>query len=440
MKKLFFAALALIVVMASCVKDPKYPGVSINNVKYTPTAVQEGDVVTVTAEVGRYYDVILKLVYTVDEGREEIVSMHEVDANLFSGQIPGQADGAKVTFHITATGDEVMPTTTSDMEYTVGAVAIDYSVLRLNELNGNDKFIEIYNSGTEALNLKGVYIEKDGNQNWAGDATVSVEAGGYLVLWSEDVALDHPDVSESLIFHSGLSAKKNVRIQLFSPAAESIDDFNLTNIDANDPAYIPAPASYSRNADGKWYYSDATPGEVNVDGTVEVLGLEGGDTPEPPTPDEPDYTNLVLNELNGTDKFIELYNMGDLDLVLTSGMTIEKDDKTDPIWTADGTLTVPAHGYLVLWSGDVALDHPELPETMFFGSGLSAKKTLRIELFMEDGTSRDLFTRGLTGEWGQTISSVDGSYARTPDGGAWKLAEATPGAANPTEGEEIPQE
>ncbi len=27
----------------------------------------------------------------------------------------------------------------------VGAVAVDYSVLRLNELNGNDKFIEIYN-------------------------------------------------------------------------------------------------------------------------------------------------------------------------------------------------------------------------------------------------------------------------------------------------------
>jgi len=439
MKKILFAALALIVMMASCVKDPQYPGITISNMSYSPTAVQADVPVTVTATITSFYDFTATLYYTVDNGKYKEVDMIPAnEKDVYGAVIPGQPNDAKVTFHIVASGE--MTTTSPEMEYTVGAVAVDYSVLRLNELNGNDKFIEIYNTGADPINLNGVYIEKDGSQNWLADNTVKIDAGGYLLLYSEDVALDHPDVPEALIFHSGLSAKKNVRIQLFTPAGESIDDFNLTNIDANDPAYIPAPASYSRNADGKWYYSDATPGEVNVDGTVEVLGLEGGDTPEPPTPDEPDYTNLVLNELNGTDKFIELYNMGDLDLVLTSGMTIEKDDKTDPIWTADGTLTVPAHGYLVLWSEDVALDHPELPETMFFGSGLSAKKTLRIELFMEDGTSRDLFTRGLTGEWGQTISSVDGSYARTPDGGAWKLAEATPGAANPTEGEEIPQE
>ena len=439
MKKILFAALALIVMMASCVKDPQYPGITISNMSYSPTAVQADVPVTVTATITSFYDFTATLYYTVDNGKYKEVDMIPAnEKDVYGAVIPGQPNDAKVTFHIVASGE--MTTTSPEMEYTVGAVAVDYSVLRLNELNGNDKFIEIYNTGADPINLNGVYIEKDGSQNWLADNTVKIDAGGYLLLYSEDVALDHPDVPEALIFHSGLSAKKNVRIQLFTPAGESIDDFNLTNIDANDPAYIPAQASYSRNADGKWYYSDATPGEVNVDGTVEVLGLEGGDTPEPPTPDEPDYTNLVLNELNGTDKFIELYNMGDLDLVLTSGMTIEKDDKTDPIWTADGTLTVPAHGYLVLWSEDVALDHPELPETMFFGSGLSAKKTLRIELFMEDGTSRDLFTRGLTGEWGQTISSVDGSYARTPDGGAWKLAEATPGAANPTEGEEIPQE
>ena len=441
MKKLFFAALALIVVMASCVKDPKYPGVTISNVKYTPTAVQDGDVVTVTAEVGRYYDVIVKLVYTVNEGNEEIVAMQERDDNVFWAEIPGQADGVKVTFHIIATGEKVMTTTTPDMEYTVGAVAIDYSVLRLNELNGNDKFIEIYNSGNETMSLKGVYIEKDGTQNWVGAETVYVEAGGYLVLYSEDVALDHEGMPESLFFHSGLSAKKNVRIQMFTPSGENIDDFNLTNIDANDPAYIPAPASYSRNADGKWYYSDATPGEVNVDGTVAVLGLEGGDTPEPPTPEEPDYTNLVLNELNGDTKFIEFYNKGNLDLSM-EGMFITKDGNEEDIkWTGDATHVVPAHGYLVLYSIDTQLDHPELGENMFFNSGLSAKKTVRIALYMADGTERDIFTRGSTGEWGQTISNVAPiSSARTPDGGDWKLAEATPGAANPVSGEDIPQE
>lgn len=441
MKKVFFAALALIVVMASCVKDPKYPGVTISNVTYTPTAVQENDEVTVTATIGRYYDVNVTLAYTVDDQKQQVVDMTEGDNNVFSATIPGQADGAKVSFFITATGKDVMVTTSPVMEYTVGAVAVDYTVLRLNELNGNDKFIEIYNSGAEAINLNGVYIEKDGAQNWLADNTVKIDAGGYLLLYSEDVTADHEGYPESLIFHSGLSAKKNVRIQLFTPAGVSIDDFNLTNIDANDPAYIPAPGSYSRNADGNWYYANATPGEVNVDGTVAVLGLEGGDTPEPPTPDEPDYTNIVLNELNGDTKFIEIYNNGNLDLSL-EGMFITKDgNETDIKWTGDASHVVPAHGYLVLYSVDTQADHPELGENMFFNSGLSAKKTIRIALYMPDGTERDVFTRGSTGEWGQTISNVaPQSYARTPDGGDWKLADPTPGEANPATGDDIPQE
>jgi hypothetical protein len=154
-------------------------------------------------------------------------------------------------------------------------VLSDYTNLVLNELNGNDKFIEIFNAGREPINMDGVYIEKDGLLNWDGDNTVTVYPGEYLVLYSEDVVADHPDVPETLIFHSGLSAKKNVCIQLFTPVGVSIDDFNLTNIDANDPAYIPAPGSYSRNTDGKWYYAYPTPGAVNVQGTVAVLGLEG---------------------------------------------------------------------------------------------------------------------------------------------------------------------
>ena len=440
MKKIMFVALALLMGLASCVKDKQYPGITISNVSYTPTAVQEETPVTVTATITSFKEILeAKVVYTIDEESLTLAMTKGAD-DLYSAVIPAYPDGTKVSFYVEADNIEVTAASPV-MEYTVGAVAVDYSVLRLNELNGNDKFIEIYNAGAEAINLNGVYIEKDGAQNWLGDNTVKIDAGAYLVLYSEDVTLDHPDVPEALIFHSGLSAKKNVRIQLFTPAGVSIDDFNLTNIDANDPAYIPAPASYSRNADGKWYYADATPGAVNVDGTVALLGLEGGDTPEPPTPEEPDYTNLVLNELNGDTKFIEFYNKGNLDLSM-EGMYITKDGNEEDIkWTGDATHVVPAHGYLVLYSIDTQIDHPELGDNMFFNSGLSAKKTVRIALYMADGTERDVFTRGTTGEWGQTISNVaPQSYARTPDGGDWKLADPTPGEANPATGEDIPQE
>ena len=438
MKKIMFVALALLMGLASCVKDKQYPGINISNVSYAPTAVQATDDVTVTATITSFKDFTAKLVYVINEESKELAMTAAED--VYTAVIPAQPNETKVSFYVQAMNGEVTAVSPT-MEYEVGAVAIDYSVLRLNELNGNDKFIEIYNAGADAINLNGVYIEKDGAQNWIGDNTVKIDAGAYLVLYSEDVVADHPEVPETMIFHSGLSAKKNVRIQLFTPAGVSIDDFNLTNIDANDPAYIPAPASYSRNADGKWYYADATPGAVNIDGTVALLGLEGGDTPEPPTPDEPDYTNLVLNELNGTDKFIEIYNKGDMDLSL-EGMYIMKDDYVaGATWTADATVVAPAHGYVLLYSEDVQIDMPDYPENLIFHSGLSSKKTVRITLFMPDNTVRDEFTRGTTGEWGQTISDVKPkSFARTPDGGDWKLADPTPGEANPAEGEDIPQE
>ncbi len=440
-----FVALALLMGLASCVKDKQYPGITISNVTYNPTAVQEDDEVTVTATITSFQKILeAKVVYTID-GESLALAMTEGTDNLYKAVIPAYPDGTKVSFYVEADNIEVTAASPV-MEYTVGAVAVDYSVLRLNELNGNDKFIEIYNAGADAINLNGVYIIKDNEaQTWTGDNTVKIEAGAYLVLYSEDVVADHPDVPETLIFHSGLSAKKNVRIQFFTPAGEIIDDFNLTAIELNGEAYgyagNQAPASYSRNADGKWYYADATPGAANTDGQNIVLGLEGGDTPEPPTPEEPDYTNLVLNELNGDTKFIEFYNKGNLDLSM-EGMFITKDGVEDDIkWTGDATIVVPAHGYVVLYSADVSADHPELGENMFFNSGLSAKKTVRIALYMADGTERDVFTRGETGEWGQTISNVaPQSYARTPDGGDWKLADPTPGEANPAEGEDIPQE
>ena len=451
-----FVALALLVGLASCVKDQKYPGISITNVTYTPIAVTEFTDVTVTATISSFYDFTADLVYTyTDEngllldGLEPVTVEMIPDAEKegYSAVIPAMPNGTTVSFYIIAEGEMIAQSAT--MEYTVGAVAVDYSVLRLNELNGNDKFIEIYNAGTEAINMNGVTIFKDTDKLvWTSNSTVTINAGDYLVLWSEDVMADHQELDSIYFFHSGLSAKKNVRIQLFTPAGLSIDDFNLVNIDLNGEAYgysgNQAPASYSRNADGNWYYADATPGAANVDGENIVLGLEGGVTPpEPPTPDEPDYTNLVLNELNGDTKFIEFYNKGNLDLTM-EGMYLMKDDKTDPIWTADASIVIPAHGYVLLYSSDVLADHPELGENMFFNSGLSAKKSVRIALYMADGAERDVFTResaAAPGEWGVTMQNVaPQSYARTPDGGDWKLADPTPGTANPAEGDPIPME
>ena len=155
----------------------------------------------------------------------------------------------------------------------------------------------------------------------------------------------------------------------------------------------------------------------------------------------PDYSNLVLNELNGATKFIELYNKGDRDLTL-NGVYIQKDDNENPIWTGDNTITIQAKGYLVLYSIDVIFDHQELDGTnLFFNSGLSGKKAIKIALFLADGTQLDVFIRKYKdgGSWGDGMTNVNPmSYARTPDAGNWMLADLTPGEPNPMTGDPIP--
>ncbi len=105
-------------------------------------------------------------------------------------------------------------------------------------------------------------MHKDSNfdsETWTGPE-INIGQGEYIVLYSEDVT---PDIDESLIFHSGLSAKKSVRITLLTPSGATIDDFNL-----NNEAGTKYSGSFGRNADGNWYHQTTpTPGSVNVDGS-----------------------------------------------------------------------------------------------------------------------------------------------------------------------------
>ena len=433
MKKILFAAIALIMVMVSCVKDPQYPGVTLN-VTRSPMAVQADDDVTITATVTSFNDVTAKLFYTIEEKEPVTVEMKAGDTkNVFTGAIPGQPDGTKVSYYVEAAGGLIARS--AEMEYTVGAEAVNYKVLRINELNGNDynaengnnKYIEIFNGGLDKINLKGVKLEKDGASVWVGDGDASIEAGGYLVLYSQKATI--PDNwPANLVFSSGLSASKPVRMQLFDPSGESISDFYLVT------CVTPASASYSF-IDGKWYHAPATPGAANAEGTAPVEGLDNGDTPVL------DYSKLVLNELNGNQKCIELYNSGTVDLPVEN-MTMYKDaNDTIPIWTGAANMVVPAGGYVVLYGGDdPATDHPDIDPIYYFYSGLSPRKVVRIDLFMPDGTLRDEFIRG-HGEWGDKITDVkEKSFSRTPDGGEWKLTDPTLGSANPETGDDIPQE
>ncbi len=269
MKRYILALLAIVAVFTtSCVKDDIYEGpASIEKIEFTPGSVTPKDAVTVSATITDLKSVTSAVIkYKVNGAGAQTINMTN-SGSVYSGIIPKQADKSVVTFVIEAVNASGYTAVSVEKTYTVAAVVIDYSGLILNELNGNDKFIELYNKGKKDIPLEGVYIQKDGEINWTcNDKTLA--AGAYILLYSEDVAADHPGYDEALIFHSGLSAKKNVRIQLFNPAGTSLDDFNLTAIAKT------AKGSYSRGTDGKWYHAEATPGKVNAAGTELVEGLE----------------------------------------------------------------------------------------------------------------------------------------------------------------------
>lgn len=267
MKKLIIASVAILMALTACVKDGVYPYASFSGLENT-IAYNETDDVIVTVKASALMNINeINLVYTVNQGEPQVVAM-TLDGKKYKATIPAQAMDAVVEYYIEAKTDDAV-SKSAVTTYTVGVIPIDFTPLKLNELNGNDKFIEIVNTGSKDINMKGVTIQKDGAVKWTGAEATTLKAGAYLLLYSSDVTATggaHEGYAAELIFDGGLSAKKAVHVELFDPKGNSLSDFNLTNLLKSQ-----APASYGVNADGKWYYQDATPGAKNTDGTDVVF-------------------------------------------------------------------------------------------------------------------------------------------------------------------------
>lgn len=268
MKKLIIASVAILMALTACVKDGIYPYATISGLENT-IAYDENDAVTVSVKASALLDITeVNLIYSVNDGEAVTVAMN-LDGKKYKGIIPAQAMDAVVKYYVEVkTADAVSKS--AEGTYTVGVIPIDFNPLKLNEINGNDKFIEIVNTGKDDIDMKGVYIVKDGSKTiWTAAAGVSIKAGKFLLLYSSDVTASgkpQEGYDASLVFDGGLSAKKAVRVQLFDPKGNSLDDFNLTTLLKSQ-----APASYGLNDNGAWYYQDATPGAKNANGTDVVF-------------------------------------------------------------------------------------------------------------------------------------------------------------------------
>lgn len=155
---------------------------------------------------------------------------------------------------------------------------------------------------------------------------------------------------------------------------------------------------------------------------------------------------VVLNELSGADKFIELYNTTDKEVSLEGCYLVKYDSSKDggksTTWTGKAGMKIAAKGYVVLESSDLA-DEAEGGDPNYayesanhvFKGGLSGKKNVFIELYSAADEKLSEFKRGEEGAGWNQVSGFNNdkkhTFSRVPNGtGDWAYADPTKGAEN----------
>ena len=129
---------------------------------------------------------------------------------------------------------------------------IGVSPVKLNEIlsTGSPDWLELYNSGTEAVDLSG-YKLTDSSQEWTID-NLSIAAGGYVTFDCDDSNI--PNVSTNFKISSG-----GEQITLYNAAGELIDQ--ITTPDMSSQTGL----TYGRENDGadNWVVMGASKGAAN---------------------------------------------------------------------------------------------------------------------------------------------------------------------------------
>jgi len=272
-------------------------------------------------------------------------------------------------------------------------------------------WIELYNGGSEAIDLGGMYMTDDlGDPNdWQFPSNTVIEAGGYLVIWADNL----PDRG---LLHASFSLNASGEaIGLFASDGETAIDYLVYTEQFDDVSYARLPDGSSN-----WTYLTATPGSSNVLGEHVTPG-------DPTQPEVPEH--LFINEFMANNDaavadpdgnypdWIELYNGGNVS-VDVGGMYLTDDLVNPDAWPFPEGTVIDAGGFLVVWADN---DPEKGPMHCSFSLNASGEA---IGLFASDGeTEIDsvLFEAQLD----------DVSYGRLPDGTAnWTYLTPTLGSQN----------
>jgi spore coat protein CotH len=272
-------------------------------------------------------------------------------------------------------------------------------------------WIELYNGGTESIDLGGMYLTGNlGNPDaWPFPEGTVIDAGGFLVVWADN------DPEKGPLHASFSLSARGEAIGLFASDGETEIDSVVFEAQFDD-------VSYGRLPDGTaiWVYLTPTPGSSNELGEV----VDPSDAAQPEVPE-----NLYINEFMANNDaavagpdgdypdWIELYN-GGTDSIDVGGMYLTDNLANPDAWQFSEGTVIDAGGFLVVWADN---DPEKGPLHASFGLNASGEA---VGLFASDGETE--------------IDSVvfnaqfdDVSYGRLPDGTAnWTYLLPTPGLQN----------
>jgi len=299
--------------------------------------------------------------------------------------------------------------------------SVDYSKLKLNEVNGlsGQKWFEIYNTGDVAISLENVKAYYNNGSSyaitWTGTSTQTIAAKGYFQV-------------TGLI--TGLSANnKDVKLQLRAPDETVLDTYQKKDGYAATGTVMDKVHARIPDGTGDWYYltsGTATPGATNGTTTTGNTKFGEEESSVPPVDPGVDYSKLVLNEVNGVDKWFEIYNTGDVAINL-EGVTAYYNSgssyNTTPTWTGTSSHTIAAKGFFST-------------KGTTLGTGLSANNAnVKLQLRAPDGTILDTYQKKDGVSFSNTQPLYNKSHGRIPDGGDWYYftdGTGTSGASNGT--------
>ena len=287
--------------------------------------------------------------------------------------------------------------------------------LFINEVySSNPDWIELYNASDKEIDISGYILQDDkgDNEEYKIPEGTKISAKSYLVF------------NEGTDFGFGLSSTNGDKVVLLDLELAIVDEVSIPKMEDGK--------SYGRTTDGavEWIVFDhPTKGLDNAT----VFEPE----PEPEPVDPALFENIILTEICGEQKYVEIYNKGSEEVSLV-GLVLERNEGASS-YTFKSTDVIPAGAYrLILFNS-----HPEELEAndTYAGwdvsSGISDQQTLSIQLITVSGDVISSFQRGVA-PWGTSGADRerDYSYSRMDDD-TWAYAGFTPGTANGEKTKEI---